>query len=698
MSFDAKGFSLSPSVPAALSSAATGEDFWTMTLEPSPAAKSTNDVVIRSQSQPLPKVLRKGNDLTLTYGSLRAGDETFDISLTVTVRSTGDAFEFGGTIRNGTKDWIVNNFKGPVFSGIKADLARTPLLMPIGFGCRIGALPEKGKEVWPWRGGGDNFAVAANYPSAGGTMQWFAFAGKDAGIYWGCHDDSCGSKSMRVGYDLKRELFYALFQHSFFVLPGKRGVIPSVIVKPYTGDWHVAAQAYRTWVDSVGTLVRQPAWSKTSTGWLLAILKQQNGEIVWPYGTLDKLGELADERGLDTLGLFGWGYGGHDHLYPDYNPCPLMGGEKALREGIQKLHARGKRVILYANGYMMERGTAFWTATGKDLAVTCRDRESTVQEFWRKYSDTPGYHFDLACTVTQAWRERLLNLAMQANDFGADGILFDQLGGRGPMPCYAAGHGHPVPSMVYAGDRKMMLREIAEKMQRVNPEFVIMTEGFFDALLDSISYFHGYLLGIFKDSAERIARQQARQHMNGIFPEMVRYTYPEAVCTVRFPSPLLDRAMANYTCVYGWRLEIETRYAPDRDYLLNRVPPKVEDYGKIVEKPSVDLMRDLPFDETVAYMKQVAVFQTQNAKLLLTGTFTDTEGFMVNGRGIVAKGYISGKTLGTMLWNTSDRAEAFTLSVPGYRLVSASAPDAQTVEAFSELAPQAVRLLTWEKN
>jgi len=118
-----------------------------------------------------------------------------------------------------------------------------------------------------------------------------------------------------------------------------------------------------------------------------------------PYNPLDRPAEIADQRGLDLIGLFGWGYGGHDHLCPDYNPCPVMGGEQALRAGIRQAHARGKRVVLYANGQLEERGTAYWTTTGQHLAVTRKDG-GTVQEFWHKYGNTPGYHFDIGCQAT----------------------------------------------------------------------------------------------------------------------------------------------------------------------------------------------------------------------------------------------------------------------------------------------------------
>jgi hypothetical protein len=252
--------------------------------------------------------------------------------------------------------------------------------------------------------------------------------------------------------------------------------------------------------------------------------------------------------------------------------------------------------------------------------------------------------------------------------------------------------------MSYEADRKAMLLEIAKKMKKVNPEFVIMTEGFHDAILDSVSYFHGCVRGAFQESAGLIAKRFAANRSDDLFPEMMRYTYPEVCSTIRFPSPLVDRPMANYTLAFGLRYEIESRYIPDRDYLLEGRIPAVEDYGVVLSKPDITLVRTLPQKETAAYLKKAALFQKKNAALLMTGTFTDTEGFAFSGRGVVAKGFRAGDLLGVLLWNTADTPSAFTLSVPKAERVSASAPEKDIVDAFSELPPQSVRLVVWKKK
>ena len=692
---DAKGVSLAPAAAACPASEATGEHWWAVVLEPA-AGQGGGDVLLESQAQAQPQARQTRNGVRLTYGPLSSGKTFYDVSLALTFEAKGQAFEIGGELRNRTKEWVVKSFTGPVFNGIRTELSKTPVLLPSGFGWRISGVPQDEKNLKPWSKAGAGLSLAAAYPSAQGTMQWLAFAGTEAGLYFGCHDPCFAAKALSVRYDPGRKTFGAAFQHLAFVRAGERVRLPPVTVLPYAGDWHVGARTYRAWADSAGEQIAKPAWAQTASGWLLAILKQQNGDVMWPYGALDTLADVADQRGLDILGLFGWAYGGHDHLYPDYNPCPILGGEQALRDGIRRAKARGKRVVLYANGQLEERGTAYWTTTGRHLAVTRRDG-GTVQEFWHKYGNTPGYHFDIGCHATDGWRERMLALAVQANDFGADGILYDQLGMRSPTACYAANHGHPVPFMSYEADRKELLRQIAVKMKKRNPEFVVMTEGFHDAILDSVAYFHGCVRGTFQESAGLIAKRFETGRSDDLFPEMMRYTYPEVASTIRFPSPLVDRPMANYTIAFGLRYEIESRYIPDRDYLLDGRIPAVEDYGTVLSKPDIRLVRSLPPKATADYLKCAAAFQKRHASLLMTGAFTDTEGFSFSGAGVVAKGFSADGRLGVVLWNTTDKQAAFTLSVPNGELVGAEEPEAASVDAFAPLAPQTVRLVTWRR-
>ena len=337
-----KGFSLKPSLKGCPSSESTGEPFWSITLQPDmPAPVRGENVVLRSEGQN-PKCTATENGVCLVYDKLTDGEKTWQIALTLNICRKGDEFELSANVENGSTGWLVTAFAGPVLNGITADLSTCPVLMPEGMGKRINRIPVNEGKPAPWLKSGNEFEISSHYPGSRGTMQWFAFAGKEGGLYMGCHDPLYRSKRLVLRCNTGNKHFSMAIHHEFFCRTGKSWSMPPVIIMPYEGTWHTAARYYREWVDSTAKLRDVPEWAKNSSGWLLCILKQQNGEIMWPYTSLDKLCDVADQRGLDILGLFGWAHGGHDHLYPDYIPCPDMGGKDALKKALAELKSQFK--------------------------------------------------------------------------------------------------------------------------------------------------------------------------------------------------------------------------------------------------------------------------------------------------------------------------------------------------------------------
>lgn len=697
LTIDAQGISLAPSIAACPAVRANGQRMWELRLQKDVRPPITDAPITVSDRGQRVKRETLSDGLRLSWAQLvdaKDPKRTWHIGLTLEFRCRGDAFEVTGEIQNDEPGWQVYGFTGPMLHGVEVDLATHPALLPQGFGTRVDRLPQGKGKMGQWRSRGRLLEVAAHYPSAGGTMQWCALAGTQGGLYLGSHDPAHSHKAFSLRYDPQGQQFTLAVERRLFCAPGKRVVLPPTILRPYQGTWHAAARYYRAWVDRATPLRQVPDWARSASGWLLCILKQQNGEVLWNYPSLAKLAEVADQRGLDIVGLFGWAHGGHDHLYPDYHPDPQMGGEDALRQALKEVRRRGKRSIIYANGYLEERGTEFWRTQGKDLAMI-QENGVSVQERWHKYRNAPYYQFDVGCLATQGWYNRMLSLAVQANDLGADGILFDQLGGRGPMACYAEGHGHPVPAMVYVEDRVRMLRRIADHMRTINPEFIVMTEGLHDSLLDSITLFHGCVRGVF---APDIPARAQGGIGSSLYPEMFRYTYPEVMSTIRIPTPMMNRLAANYICTFGFRHEIESRYAPDVRYLRDDKVPQADEYAEVLSPPDIAMMQATPPAEATRYLKQVIEFQRRHADLLWLGRFTDDQGFAFGGTGLVAKGYAGGDRLGVLVWNPGDRPAAFHLSVPGADLVLAAEPENASPQAMSALAPQTVRLLVWKKR
>src|SRR5690606_25008279 len=136
-----------------------------------------------------------------------------------------------------------------------------------------------------------------------------------------------------------------------------------------------------------------------------------------------------------------------------------------------------------------------WDSIGKSINIVKKDKTLDYQK-WHKYNDAPARFHGLACLSADLWYERMLELAQQANAYGADGIIYDQLAVTAPKFCYAPNHNHKIPEVMYTGDRYALLGRIANTMKTVNPDFIVMTEGLNDVSMGSVSWFHGYENGV----------------------------------------------------------------------------------------------------------------------------------------------------------------------------------------------------------
>ena len=651
---------------------------WLITLAEGTNAFRPGPKLTTSDSAPA-QVSPVADGVRLLYNGIRHGEKTFDVQLDLTITVAGDEFRFGGKIVNNSKDRIVTQWKYPIFLGIEAqrgahERATPALLWPDGLGRRFPTRESFGSHK------------TFDYPSGRGTMQWLAFTHGATGLYFGCHDEKCGAKtfaaarSSGVGYDVSLE-------HHPYCVPGEQWESPPTVLMPYAGPWYVAARHYRRWVESWLDSLPKPPWAQDSTGWLLAILKQQNGDLMWDYGSLDRLADLADERGLDTLGLFGWAHGGHDRYYPDYIPDPKMGGPEVLKESIEKVHQRGRRVILYANGQLIDSATEFYRLHGMEAMVADPSGKPVIQ-MYNKFKATSTPIFVTACTAAPAWRQRMLSLAEQAHALGADGILFDQLGVVGPKPCFTKGHGHKTPATAEA--RLELIRGIARHMKKLDPDFIIMTEGVVDVEQADIPYFHGWGTGFgyFEPGPSET-----------VFPELFRYTYPAFVATQRIPNPFLTRNYANYACAYGLRFEIESRYTADVKYLTTDQVPTPEEYADCNSPPEVSLLQTVSCKESAEYMRQVAALRRQHGDLLLRGRFIDVDGVVVEGARIVGKAFQSDDRIGVILWNPTDQPQSAEVAIAGHAFSAAYAPGASgAVDRHAPIAPESIRLLVWNRQ
>ncbi len=666
-------------------------DWWSVLMWlPDPRGFLGKTVEVKAGQQAPRYQSLPNNGLRITYAELKQGDNQFKVDLTIDITVVDGAFQLSGSVKNRETNWVVRSVKLPDWQGLTPGPDAPELFWPVGLGQRFVDLKTFGSRGF-------------SYPSGSGTMPWFSLTSAKGGFYIGSHDTVRAAKRINANYDSGKKSISFFFQQHPFCKPGEEFMLAPVIVKSYTGDWHVAAHFYRSWFDKQIKPVPIPDWVRLNSGWLLTILKQQNGDVMWDYPSLDKLADVADAWNLDVIGLFGWAHGGHDYLYPNYIPDPLMGGTAALKDGISKAHKKGKRIVLYANGQLIDSGTEYYRYVGNEV-MAINEHQSPYTNAIRKFHSATPVTFVIACNAAEGWRKKMLELAEQANALGADGILYDQLGVQGPIMCFDTTHLHKSPATAYTTGRYEMLKDIADHMRKINPEFIVMSEGFFDGLRESIAYNHGWGEGYNfsnpftaenEDASDLVSLMKNRV----AYPELFRYTFPEVVSTQRHATPMQDRITANFAALYALRHELESRYRADVRYLLQDSIPASNAYADpAYYTPDVPMMQQTVPKVAREYMHQLIDFERKFSSLLWEGKFMDTDGFSLESGQVLAKSYQQGNRLGILIWNFTEKSQTASLKVPGYMLKEAQEPEAGKVSASQPIPPQSVRLMVFEKS
>ncbi len=612
------------------------------------------------------EIIEEEGEIHIIYDALSSLNEKIPVNAEFTISVKNDAFCFSGSVKSSSDQWIIRTVNYPCLSKIILKNKNINIYWPEGLGKRY-----DDPEIL----GDKNFY----YPSGRGSMPWFSVNSPDVGLYIGCHDSLQNVRMFELSYHKSENAFSTSIYTPVF---NTEYEIPDIMVKPYNGGWYNASRFYRNWYDKHFSVASPCDWVINDSGWLLAILKQQNFEVMWPYKDIDKLCDIAERYNLSTIGLFGWAVGGHDHLYPNYPPDNLMGGKEELKKAIERAHKRGIKIILYANGKIMDTSTDYYQYNGLQTIMLKENRTPFLHFFVKQKNATPVI-FAEVCNGSALWRKTMSDLGMQAVSLGADGILYDQLGVLDPILCFSENHDHR-PGQADSKYRLQMINEIRQKVKELNPDFIVMTEASNDLVLRGIEYTHGWGTG-------------TAPSMNA-FPELYRYTFPELVETQRNPNPMITRTDANFAALYGLRHEVESRYPGDVKYLLKgSFTP--DDYSNVVSPPNFTKMNSAPAGEAEEYVHELIGFEKQNPEFFRQGKFIDQTGIDINGEDILAKGFLNDEKLGIVVWNKSQSEKRnFSISVNGYRLVSASEPGKSTVEAFSPLNANSIRLLVYEKR
>ncbi len=529
-----------------------------------------------------------------------------DASILLTISLEGEEIVFGGEIRNDS-DSVIDELIYPCVGRIDSLGSSAPdLLFPVQSGERIRDIASALKSM---TGREQLHEITEIYPGPL-SMSFMMLTDRENCLYMACYDPLFHVMSLRARGSAEGGVTLEM-EKMCFVKKGASWQIPKCVLRLYAGSWRKGADAYVKWAETWRRPAAKPDWVKRLNGYFLVINKQQYGFECWPYDTLPELYGYAEAHGCGCLGLFGWYHTGHDNNYPDLDVSPTMGGEEGLKKGIRAVQERGGRVTLYYQGHLMDLNSPFYRREGYKWDSR-NVWGNPYYEFYPKYcySDLLRFFsrkaFSNVCPSAPVWRRMMADRIGWIAGFGADGALYDQIGGMPPYPCFSEAHEHRNgnPALSYTQGRLKLLPAIREKAAE-HESFAFLSEHITDLYSQFLDLVHGIKSWPYARGSGMVPGSvpDAPADETCMMPELFRYCFPETMITVRNPKPYMEERMTNYAFAYGFKFEMELRYDTDRSFIRNGEEP-----------------------EKRLYAKKVADLRRKYEEYLILGTFRADEG------------------------------------------------------------------------
>ena len=629
----------------------TGHDYvgggnhapWRMYYRSGTSMTGALDLAIEPDEQKAPQVRRENNTLVISYPTLvghtaRAGEtRELQVGLALHVALEGDSLTWTATIDNRETDKAIEMTEiwipwlagiGNLGMGQAADV----LYWPESAGRRVedpyaklsnrAASAPLNARRW------DVSSFYLTYPWLA-SMQWFTLNNGSEGLYFGSHDKTLMVTCLGVTAERDKTLSASMIKYPF-VKAGETWASEPIVIRLYQGDWHQAAHTYRAWTDTWMRKPDPPDWIRRAPGWMLTNMKLQSGHIRGVYADLPTVWDQARSVGINLVNYFGWVQQGFDNLYPEYNPDPAMGGAEGLKAALAKIKSEGGRTLLYTQGQLIDPSSEFYRTKGRSIVA----RDVWGYEYLESYGGggegtllnvMRNKYFGVACPSAAGWYEQLASQFEVVKGFGAQGMLFDQMGGRPPYICYSTEHPHPKPSLAAGPGKVHNMQRLRELIKSHDPDFVFVVELATDCYMGWVDIIHSYGIGFWPEPEA--------------FGEMLRYTFPEPVITNRGAGPTDRQSQLGYAFTIGWRIDANPRDATN---------------------PAL-----------ARYLSRLNALRTAHPELLLEGRFVDVENFFCDNSNVSPHAFVNGDRMAVTLWNSTDLPQKFKVIAPNYALESA---------------------------
>ena len=305
-------------------------------------------------------------------------------------------------------------------------------------------------------------AFHAAYPRGTKTPMAFVALYNQAGegIYHGIHDAEGSPKFIGVAGAAQCEsaLLTAQFTLPWQHRAGNSCTLPGMLVwQRFDGDWFDATNIYRefvhtqaSWFPKLRGRSDSPEWIRTMPVWIMHFLPNENPDANpvpitlrerYPDKTEDewytKAIRFTEEIGVPTAyHVYNWHWVPFNNDNPHYFPA-----RPDFKEGVEKLHAAGIRVMPYIAGYSWDkhdrRGDDY-RFENEAAPNTARDLAGNV--IVNSHASTEpnglGVEFARMCPSTAFWKDEMRHVCRTlAEEYGVDGIYLDVVSASYNMCC-----------------------------------------------------------------------------------------------------------------------------------------------------------------------------------------------------------------------------------------------------------------------
>lgn len=246
--------------------------------------------------------------------------------------------------------------------------------------------------------------------------------------------------------------------------------------------------------------------------------------------------------GIDTILLFTWWDSKFDTDYPYHDISPENAAR--ARAAFQEVRRLGGRIMIECNATYINRQTEYYKQYRDEVAhldFDGNDDQAThgypVESVWRNLY--PYRRFVHGCCGSERWRDTLIQHGKTMLSLDPDCIFYDCFGAWSCYPCYNEQHEHGNrPDAQWEGRRKVFeaVRDLCGEEKVLANEVINDVCASYSQIMHSLVY-NGY-------------------NSDFDFPELFRYTFPDAIITNRF----INNEGENYDKQLRWDFMIGMRF------------------------------------------------------------------------------------------------------------------------------------------